>query len=46
MNQDTQTTPTQPVGEERPDLLDTSEESPKTPADRQGFEPFQYAERN
>lgn len=31
--------------EERPDLLDTSPEA-KTPADRQGFEPFEYTERS
>lgn len=32
--------------EERADLPDTSQESPKTPAERQGFEPFAYTERN
>ena len=32
--------------EERPDLLDASEEPQSTPAERLGFEPFQYTERS
>lgn len=32
--------------EERPDLLDASEEPQSTPAERMGFEAFQYTERS
>jgi hypothetical protein len=32
--------------EERPDLLDAAEEPQSTPAERLGFEPFQYTERS
>ncbi|MDR6538856.1 hypothetical protein [Variovorax soli] len=45
MNQNNEDATPQSVAEdERPDLLDTSEE-PLTPADRLGFEPFSYSER-
>jgi hypothetical protein len=47
MNQDNPCIPVEEERqEERPDLLDASEEPQSTPAERLGFEPFQYTERS
>jgi hypothetical protein len=47
MNQDNPCNPVEEEHqEERPDLPDASEEPQPTPAERLGFEPFQYTERS